>query len=252
MHRNSWLLAVAALGGVFLLNGCGPTYPKCDSDENCKEHNEVCVQGQCKECATDQNCKAGFVCKQNACVPKPECTDDAACGAGRKCDNGKCVAKACAQDADCGPNARCTNNVCVANTCATNDDCRTGETCQAGSCVKGVAEAATCDWSPLHFAFDKSNLDEKARAQLEPLAGCIKRSHFTQITIEGNCDDRGTEEYNLHLSIRRAVAAKKYLVDLGVPASLLQTVGYGKLRPAVQGENEEAWAANRRDDFVAK
>lgn len=252
MHRNSWFVGVAALG-VLVLNGCAPSYPKCDSDENCKEHNEVCVQGQCRECATDANCKAGFVCTQNACVPKPECTDDAACGAGRKCDKGKCVAKGCAQDNDCGPNARCTNNVCVANTCATNDDCRSGEICQSGACVKGAASAApTCDWSPVHFAFDKANLDETARAQLDAMAACIKKSSFKQITIEGNCDDRGTEEYNLHLSIRRASAAKKYLVDLGVPASLLQTVGYGKLRPAVQGENEAAWAANRRDDFVAK
>src|SRR5208337_1858336 len=105
MHRNSWLVGLAAAGAVLVLNACGPTYPKCDSDENCKDHNEVCVQGQCRECATDQNCKAGFVCTQNACVPKPECTDDAACGAGRKCDNGKCVAKGCAQDNDCGPNA---------------------------------------------------------------------------------------------------------------------------------------------------
>ncbi len=52
MHRNSFLVGVAALG-VLLLTGCAPTYPKCDSDENCKEHNEVCVQGQCRECATD-------------------------------------------------------------------------------------------------------------------------------------------------------------------------------------------------------
>ena len=252
MHRNGWLVGVATFV-VLLLNGCGPTYPKCDSDQNCKEHNEFCVQGQCRECATDQNCKPGFVCQQNACVPKPECTDDAACGSGRKCDNGKCVAKGCAQDQDCGPNARCTNNVCAANSCATNDDCRTGETCQAGVCVKGAAGAApTCDWTPIHFAFDKSNLDEQARAQLGTLASCIKANTFKQITIEGNCDDRGTEEYNLHLSIRRAEAAKKYLVDLGVKASLLQTVGYGKLRPAVQGDNEAAWAANRRDDFVAK
>ena len=251
MYRNAWILSVAALGLV-LLNGCGPTYPKCDSDENCKEHNEVCVQGQCRECATDQNCKAGFVCQQNACVPKPECTDDSTCGVGRKCDKGKCVAKGCVADTDCGAGARCTNNVCVANTCATNDDCRTGELCQSGMCIKGAATAATCDWTPIHFAFDKSNLDEAARSQLDALAVCIKKSSFKQITIEGNCDDRGTEEYNLHLSIRRAQSAKKYLVDLGVSASLLQTVGYGKLRPAVQADTEAAWAANRRDDFVAK
>jgi peptidoglycan-associated lipoprotein len=251
MRRDGWLLGVAALGVLLLNNGCSPTYPKCDSDDNCKEHNEVCVQGQCRECATDQNCKAGFVCTKNACVPKPECTDDASCGPGRKCDNGKCAAKSCSQDPDCGPNARCTNNVCVANSCATNDDCRTGETCQAGMCVKGAATAgATCDWSPIHFGFNLSSLDSTARTQLDALAPCIKKGKFPKVTLEGNTDDRGTEEYNLQLSIRRAVSVKKYLVDLGVPSASLTTVGYGKLRPAVQGETEAAWAANRRVDFV--
>jgi peptidoglycan-associated lipoprotein len=250
MHRKTWLVGVAALGVLFLLDGCSPTYPKCDSDENCKEHNEVCVQGQCRECATDANCKAGFACKQNACVPKAECTDDAACGPGKKCDNGKCAAKACSTDPDCGPGARCTNNLCVANTCATNDDCRTGESCQAGLCVKGGGATSSCDWTPIHFGFNLSNLDAPARTQLDALAPCIKKGTFPKVTLEGNTDDRGTEEYNLQLSIKRAVSVKKYLVDLGVPAGSLQTVGYGKLRPAVQAENEAAWAANRRVEFV--
>ena len=252
MHRNSWLVGFAAFG-VLLLGACSPSYPKCDSDDNCKDHKEVCVQGQCRECATDQNCKANFVCQQNACVPKPECTDDAACGPGKKCTANKCVASGCAADPDCGPNARCTNNACVANTCATNDDCRTGETCQAGVCVKPAAPvAASCDFTPVHFGFNLSNLDAAARSQLDTLAPCIKKSNFTKVVLEGNTDDRGTEEYNLQLSIRRATSVKKYLVNLGVPAKELQTVGYGKLRPAVQGDTEAAWAANRRVDFVSQ
>ena len=62
--------ATSAIAALFA--GCPPTYPKCDTDDQCKEHNEVCVQGQCVECATDKNCKAGFVCDANKCVPKPE------------------------------------------------------------------------------------------------------------------------------------------------------------------------------------
>jgi peptidoglycan-associated lipoprotein len=250
MHRRSWLVGVGALG-LLLLTGCPPAYPKCDSDENCKEHKEFCVNGQCRECATDQNCKPGFVCQDNACKPKPECTDDAACGAGRKCDSGKCVAKGCAQDGDCGPNARCTNNVCTPNTCATSDDCRSGEECQAGVCVKGAAVGAkACNWTPVHFGFDLSSLDSEARTQLDTLAPCIKKAQVKKVVLEGNTDDRGTEEYNLQLSIRRASSVKKYLVDLGVSPAILETVGYGKLRPAVQGNTEAAWAANRRVDFV--
>jgi peptidoglycan-associated lipoprotein len=248
MHRGI-PLGVGAVG-LLLLTACPPSYPKCDSDENCKEHKEFCVEGQCRECATDQNCKPGFTCQKNACVPKPECTDDAACGPGRKCEAGKCLAKGCGKDADCGPNARCTNNVCAANTCATNDDCRSGESCVSGACVKGTTDSQSCNWAPIHFGFDLSSLDGAARQQLDALAPCIRKAQLKKIVLEGNTDDRGTEEYNLQLSIRRAVSVRKYLVDLGVPSSILETVGYGKLRPAVQGNNEAAWAANRRVDFV--
>ena len=73
-------------GAVVLaaLTGCPPTYPKCDNDAQCSEKGEVCVQGQCKECGTDENCKAGFVCDTNKCVPKPECGPGAGpCGTGK-------------------------------------------------------------------------------------------------------------------------------------------------------------------------
>ena len=73
------LLAVATVA----LTGCPPTYPNCKSDENCTEKGEVCVQGQCRECAADENCKPGFVCDTNKCVPKPECGPGAgSCGTG--------------------------------------------------------------------------------------------------------------------------------------------------------------------------
>jgi peptidoglycan-associated lipoprotein len=75
MSRRFGVLALGVLG-VAILTGCPPTYPKCDSDEQCKSHNEVCVNGQCQECATDANCKGGFVCQGNKCTPKPECTTD--------------------------------------------------------------------------------------------------------------------------------------------------------------------------------
>ena len=71
-----------------------------------------------------------------------------------------------------------------------------------------------------------------------------------RIELAGHADERGTEEYNLQLSQKRAASVKKYLVDLGVPASSLKTVGYGENRPAAQGSDEEAWAANRRVEFV--
>jgi peptidoglycan-associated lipoprotein len=247
MSRRFGVLWLGVLG-VAVLTGCPPTYPKCDSDEQCKSHNEVCVNGQCQECATDANCKAGFVCQANKCTPKPECTNDQNCPAGSTCASGKCTPKACTADGDCGPGARCKNNQCVPNTCTSNDDCGTGESCQAGVCAKAAA-TDTCNWNPIHFAFNESALTPEARAQLNDLSDCIKKGNFKKITLEGNADERGTEEYNLQLSNRRAASVRKYLVDLGVAPAKLDTVGYGENRPVNEGHNEEAWAANRRVEF---
>jgi len=142
---------------------------------------------------------------------------------------------------------RCKNNQCVPNTCATTDDCGTGETCQAGTCVKATSDK--CNWTPIHFAFNESTLTDSARSQLNDLSDCIKKGGGGKITLEGHADERGTEEYNLQLSNRRAASVRKYLTDLGVPPSRLDTVGYGENRPAVEGHDEAAWAANRRVEF---
>jgi len=248
-------IAVLALGlGVAVLTGCPPTYPKCDSDEQCKSHNEVCVGGQCQECANDANCKAGFVCQANKCVPKPECTTDQNCPAGSACTAGKCAPKACTADGDCGPGARCKNNQCLPNTCATNEDCRTGETCQSGMCATAVVAPSTdtCDWTPVYFAFDKYYLDDVSRTHLNAVADCIKKGDFKKITLEGNADIRGTDEYNLQLSQRRATSVKKYLTALGVSPKKLDTVGYGFHRPAgpPPRTTEEQWAKDRRTEFA--
>src|SRR5579863_5800616 len=94
-----------------LLAGCPPTYPKCSSDEHCKDHNEYCVEGQCQECASDANCKTGFVCQGHRCVPKPECDKDADCN-GKKCQAGKCVTHECEADKDCPAGSKCQGNRC--------------------------------------------------------------------------------------------------------------------------------------------
>ena len=238
------LLAVGALG--LLLTGCPSPYPKCSSDNDCKDHNEVCVQGQCQECAGDQNCKDGFTCQQNKCVPKPECTTDDQCTGGKKCRAGKCAFE-CEQDSDCGA-GKCVDHACKIGACVSDNDCGTGESCQSGTCAPKPQQTAQCDWSPVHFDFNESTLTQDARSHLDGLVDCVKNASG-KVVLEGNADERGTEEYNLQLSQRRAESVKKYLEDLGVPASKLGTVGYGANRPAVQGHNEEAWAANRRVDF---
>ncbi len=114
----------------------------------------------------------------------------------------------------------------------------------------GINWAAALQEAVIHFDFDKSDLKPESRASLQKLAPLLRANQNVRIQIAGNCDERGTEEYNLHLGERRANAAKKYLVDLGVNAAQVDTISYGFERPVDPAHNEEAWALNRRDDFV--
>jgi peptidoglycan-associated lipoprotein len=95
------------------------------------------------------------------------------------------------------------------------------------------------------FDFDKYDLSAEARAQLEKQAAWLKTYPQITVLVAGNCDERGTREYNLALGERRATAAKNYLVALGIDANRIQTISYGKERPSVLGSDEAAWAQNR-------
>jgi peptidoglycan-associated lipoprotein len=98
----------------------------------------------------------------------------------------------------------------------------------------------------IFFDTDRFNIDSADQATLQTQAQWLARYPNKQITIEGHCDERGTRDYNLALGERRANAAKNYLASLGVDASRILTVSYGKERPAAAGSNEQAWAQNRR------
>jgi peptidoglycan-associated lipoprotein len=104
--------------------------------------------------------------------------------------------------------------------------------------------------TPIHFDFDKYDLRPDAIRTLNDNATAIKKYTQFKVRIEGNCDERGTVEYNLALGEKRARAARDYLVSVGVPAASLRIISYGKERPNDPGHNETAWAANRRDEFV--
>ena len=102
----------------------------------------------------------------------------------------------------------------------------------------------------IHFDFDKYTLKDEARASLQKAAEWLAKNKDVKIVIEGNCDERGTAEYNLALGQRRAEAAAKYLIDMGIDAKRIKTVSYGLERPLDPRHNEEAWAKNRRTHFV--
>lgn len=102
----------------------------------------------------------------------------------------------------------------------------------------------------IYFDFDSANLSESARSTLTKNATALTKELTGKIRIEGNCDERGSAEYNLALGERRAKAAQQYLVTMGVKPDRLSTISYGKEKPAVQGNDETAMAKNRRDEFV--
>ncbi|AJE03927.1 peptidoglycan-associated lipoprotein Pal [Geobacter pickeringii] len=101
----------------------------------------------------------------------------------------------------------------------------------------------------IYFDFDASTLSDAAKGNLSKNAEVLKKNPTAKVQIAGSCDERGSDEYNLALGEKRAQAAKKYLVTMGVAADRLATISYGKEKPAEPGHSEAAWAKNRRDDF---
>ena len=101
----------------------------------------------------------------------------------------------------------------------------------------------------VYFAFDKFNVENQYKEMLKQKGDLLKQYPSIRVRIEGNCDDRGTQEYNLALGERRARAAYENLVMMGVNPNQLEMISYGKENPAVQGNSEASWSKNRRDDF---
>jgi len=230
--------------------GCAPTYPKCSDDGDCKKdgHKGVCIDGTCQECGKDGDCQPGFLCQQNRCVPKPECQGDSDCAAPKVCRNARCVLE-CSQDADCAGGLSCKKNRCTPKAeCVADTDCG-----QNGKCLQGKCAAPTgaCVLESVHFGYNESVLDEPAKAVLQKDVECMK-SHppSGKVTLEANCDERGTEEYNLHLGQRRADACYKYMVNLGVSKAQLKTISYGKDKPICTESHEGCWSQNRRVDLT--
>jgi peptidoglycan-associated lipoprotein len=113
-----------------------------------------------------------------------------------------------------------------------------------------AAEKEQTAFEDIYFAFDKSTIEPEAREILKRLASLLGSNKNYSLVIEGHCDERGTVEYNLALGQRRADAAMKYLVDLGLDKESIKAITYGKERPLETGHDEEAWTKNRRAHFL--
>jgi peptidoglycan-associated lipoprotein len=221
--RRVLVLAVT-FAGVFALSGC-PAKPKsgeCKSSKDCEAQEgfgKVCVEGRCQECGADADCRDGFLCRQNKCVPKPQCQADADCPRGQRCEGERCVAAPAQAEAPPKP--------------------------EAGAVPPECADAGAFT---IRFGFDQSSLTPDAQGKLQKLADCLKRAPAKRVLVSGHCDERGTTQYNIALGARRAEAARKYLSDLGAGAKL-ETVSFGEEKPLCTEATEECWARNRRDEF---
>ena len=222
------ILLLASTSTLLALSGC-PAKPKngeCKSSKDCEMqqgYGKVCIDGRCQECGADADCQAGFVCRANQCVPKPQCQDDADCPAGQSCQGERCAPK------------------------TSDKSSRAPET--AKSEVPG--ECADPSAFVIHFGFDQATLTGDSQGRLQKLSDCLKQAPAKKLLIEGHCDERGTTQYNIALGSRRAESARKYLADLGV-SSKLDTVSFGKEKPVCSDASEDCWAKNRRDEFEAK
>ena len=103
---------------------------------------------------------------------------------------------------------------------------------------------------PIHFDFDKYSLKPDSVKKLDRSAEVLAQNPAVTVRIEGNCDERGTNEYNLALGERRANNTKKYLISLGIASDRISAISYGKESPLDPGRNEDAWAKNRRAHIV--
>lgn len=116
--------------------------------------------------------------------------------------------------------------------------------------VKEQAAAAQGGLQPIYFDFDKSFVRDDAKSVMKANAEWLKANPKVKVRIEGNCDERGTIEYNQALGQRRAASAKKYLTDLGISGKRISLISYGKEKPICTESTEDCWQKNRRDDIA--
>jgi peptidoglycan-associated lipoprotein len=253
MARNpqgSLSAVLSLLAVVLLLAGCPPKYPKCDNDDHCKK-GEFCVKGQCQQCRDSKDCKKGEFCKGGRCeADKDHCETSEDCPNGGACKNNRCVP--CKVDGDCGPGAKCKNGKCLRpGQCLTDADCPENHECQNGKCVappNSGGGQAKCTPEPVYFDFDEFVLTSDASNRLQAAASCIKSVPRRPIRLEGHCDPRGTDEYNLALGDRRSQAVKRYLERIGIEDKRMRAVSKGKLEAT--GTSEVGWSKDRKVQFI--
>ena len=248
------VMAFAMVGS--LLVACGPEYPNCETDEHCESRNEVCVDKMCRACRTDDHCNAVDPCMacsgSNVCERRVGCCQsDLDCPDGRCWRSGDSVGSCggeCQENDHCPQGQRCAGQRCVPDRACTDDaGCGAGERCVDGQCSEGACELQT-----VQFDFNEFTIRLDQEEVLAQNAQCMKQ-RMVPFRVEGHCDDRGSDEYNLALGQRRAGAVARQYKALGVDKKLVNTISYGEERPACMDENTEScWRENRRVETVGQ
>ena len=212
--RRMVALVAFALVTAFLGSACGPKYPKCEKDEDCKA-GEFCVSELCQKCRTDSDCATGQSCNAGACED---------------------IAGYCDQTVKCPGGQECVGNRC--------------QVPQSEPLVREAPKDNTgCQLQAVYFGFDSSNLEASARDVIAKNAQCIREKSMGSVRVTGNTDNRGTEEYNLALGDRRARSVGQYLSSLGVDKNKLTAASMGE--ELARGEDENSMAQDRRVEFTA-
>ncbi|NCQ59240.1 MAG: OmpA family protein [Myxococcales bacterium] len=202
---------------ALLVAACGPTYPNCNNDENCHT-GEFCVNGQCQSCRDDADCPAGQSCNEGRCDP---------------------IDGYCAGNADCPAGQECQGNRCMATQSVEMPEADTTPT-----------EPPPCQLSAVYFDFDADGLSSGTRDAIQANARCVQSRNIAHVHLTGNCDPRGTEEYNLALGDRRARNVKSFLVSLGVATRAVSASSVGE--EMSRGTDESSWSRDRRVDFTER
>lgn len=235
-------LVVGLVAGI----ACAPDYPNCETDKECKK-GEFCVARRCQQCRDTRDCKEGFACTGGKCnAVVGFCKDRAQCPAGQECIANRC--RPCEGDTECPSGLKCLSGQCAKPQCTKDDECAQDQDCVNGACVGNPnknAGAPPCQLETIYFGFDQSALTGDATGALNKNAECLKKTPRA-VNLVGRADSRGTTEYNLALSDRRAQAVKEYLQRLGIDSARLRPVPRGALDAS--GTDEAGWAKDRRVD----
>lgn len=248
---------------------CGPDvkYPNCETDEQCTADSagnpikEYCVNQKCQECREDSHCGADQTCKSGRCEKRSECP----CEAPLVCELDKCVQPECVTNDDCEGGKQCEANRCVDAGCTTDQECGGGMACIDGVCQAGSSTQISSECRPMNasdgevvalrsvrFDFNQADLRPDSRSALEANAECLRQAPEVAVVVEGHCDERGTQEYNLALGERRAAAVRSYLQNLGIENSRIKIISKGENQPVCTSSSEDCYEQNRRVEFIQR